>query len=174
MARGSGTETFVAMRLGIDNWRWAGVPFLIRTGKRLEATHRRVTITFREPPGRMFGRAQDLGRNELAFDLSEPGGVRAGFMVRAPGPGPGLGLGPARVRLDHDLAGTGDAPRQEGHERLIHDVLVGDHTLSPAPTSSSGCGRPRRRPWPTPRRCGPTSRGRVDPRRRPHSYLTDR
>jgi glucose-6-phosphate 1-dehydrogenase len=114
VAADSQTETFVALRVAIDNWRWAGVPFHLRTGKRLAETRRLLTITFREPATRMFG-AADFGPNQLVFDLSDGGGISARF-------------GPARFQFDSARS----RPATHGldaYERLIHDALVGDHTL---------------------------------------------
>jgi glucose-6-phosphate 1-dehydrogenase len=114
VAPDSQTETFVALRVAIDNRRWAGVPFHLRTGKRLAETRRLLTITFREPARRMFG-AADFGPNQIVFDLSDGGGMWARF-------------GPARFQFDSARS----RPATHGldaSERLIHDALVGDHTL---------------------------------------------
>jgi glucose-6-phosphate 1-dehydrogenase len=116
----------VALRVAIDNWRWAGVPFYLRTGKRLAETRRLLTITFREPPRRMFGSERGFGPNELVFDLSDRGGIAASFYAKVPGPT--MELGPARFRFDYDDSFS-DARELEAYERLIHDALVGDHTL---------------------------------------------
>jgi glucose-6-phosphate 1-dehydrogenase len=126
VADDSQTETFVALRVMIDNWRWAGVPFYLRTGKRMAETRRLLTITFREPPRRMFGSANGFGPNELVFDLADRGGISARFLAKVPGPA--MRLGPARFRFDYDDSFSG-AHELEAYERLIHDALIGDHTL---------------------------------------------
>ncbi len=122
----SDTETFVAARVEIDNWRWAGVPFYLRTGKRLAERRRTVTITFRDPPRRMFGDAGAHGRNELVFDLSEPGGISSSFLAKVPGPE--MRLGPARFSFRYEDSFS-TASQLEAYERLIHDAMLGDHTL---------------------------------------------
>jgi glucose-6-phosphate 1-dehydrogenase len=126
VAADSQTETFVALRVAIDNSRWAGVPFYLRTGKRMAETRRLLTITFREPPRRMFGSANGFGPTELVFDLADRGGISASFQAKVPGPD--MRLGAARFRFDYDdsFAAVGGL---EAYERLIHDALVGDHTL---------------------------------------------
>jgi glucose-6-phosphate 1-dehydrogenase len=126
VAANSQTETFVALRVAIDNSRWAGVPFYLRTGKRMAETRRLLTITFREPPRRMFGSANGFGPNELVFDLADRGGISASFLAKVPGPA--MRLGAARFRFDYDDSFAA-ASGLEAYERLIHDALVGDHTL---------------------------------------------
>jgi len=118
----SGTETFVAVRARIENARWDGVPFFLRTGKRLAQTRRVVTLTFREPPRRMFGANGPAEANRLVLDLSDPGAVTARFLAKAPGAT--LTLEPAEMRSS--LGATGSL---EAYERLIHDALLGDRTL---------------------------------------------
>jgi glucose-6-phosphate 1-dehydrogenase len=134
VAPGSQTETFVALEAEIDNWRWAGVPFFLRTGKRLAQGRRVVTVAFKEPPLRMFG-SDGFGPNELVFEIAEPGGISLDFLAKVPGPT--LELGPARMRFDY--ADSFCAARElEAYERLIHDAMLGDRTLF---TSSLGIER---------------------------------
>jgi len=122
-AADSQTETFVAARVMIDNWRWAGVPFYLRTGKCMAETRRVLTIAFRDPPRRMFESANGFGPNKLVFELGDPGGISAGFLAKVPGPT--MELAPVQFRFDYD-----DANGQlEAYERLIHDALLGDRTL---------------------------------------------
>ncbi len=126
VARDSDVETFVAARVEIDNWRWAGVPFYLRTGKRMAETRRLLTIAFRDPPRRMFGAENGFAPNELVFDLGDPGGVSATFLSKVPGPT--MQLAPAHLRLEVD----GSFPIDNGleaYERLLHDALLGDRTL---------------------------------------------
>ena len=75
VAPDSETETFVALRVGIENWRWAGVPFYLRTGKRMAESRRLLTITFRDPPRRMFDSVESHGPNQVVFDLGDRGGI---------------------------------------------------------------------------------------------------
>ena len=122
----SDTETFVAARVHIDNWRWAGVPFYVRTGKRLAEGRRVVTITFRDPPRRMFGNIDPHGPNQLVFELTEPGGISSSFLAKVPGPE--MRLGPARFFFCYeDTFST--SGQLEAYERLIHDAMLGDQTL---------------------------------------------
>jgi glucose-6-phosphate 1-dehydrogenase len=127
VADDSGVETFVALEARIDNWRWQGVPFYLRTGKALAQTRRTVTIGLKEPPLAMFPEADDLGRaNELVFELTEQ--PRLTLELRAKKPGAGLVTGQAALALD--VAGTFDgAEPLEAYERLLLDVLRGDPTL---------------------------------------------
>jgi glucose-6-phosphate 1-dehydrogenase len=122
----SQTETFVAARVAIDNWRWAGVPFYLRTGKRMAATRRVVTIAFRDPPRRMFESSNGFRPNELVFDLGDPGSISSTFLAKVPGPT--MELGTARFTFDYEDSFT-SAHQLEAYERLIHDALMGDRTL---------------------------------------------
>ena len=126
VAPDSETETFVALRAYVDNWRWAGVPFYLRTGKCLAEGRRVLTITFRDPPRRMFASENGFAPNELVFELGEPGGITAGFMAKVPGPE--MQLAPASFRFDYGKSFEG-AHELEAYERLIHDALLGDRTL---------------------------------------------
>ena len=82
----SQTETFAAARVSIDNWRCAGVPFYLRTGKRMAQTRRVITIAFRDPPRRMFQSSNGFGPNELVFDLGDPGSISTSFLAKVPAP----------------------------------------------------------------------------------------
>jgi glucose-6-phosphate 1-dehydrogenase len=126
VAPDSETETFVALRVHVQNWRWAGVPFYLRTGKRMAEARRLLTITFREPPRRMFDGAQGAAPNELVFDLADRGGISASFLAKRPGPT--MQLGRARLRFDYEDSFAGEH-ELEAYERLIHDALMGDRTL---------------------------------------------
>jgi glucose-6-phosphate 1-dehydrogenase len=126
VAPDSETETFVAARVFVDNWRWAGVPFYLRTGKRMAATRRVVTIAFRDPPRRMFESSNGFRPNELVFDLGDPGSISTTFLAKVPGPT--MDLGSARFTFDYEQSFT-SAHQLEAYERLIHDALMGDRTL---------------------------------------------
>jgi glucose-6-phosphate 1-dehydrogenase len=125
VAPDSQTETYAALRVAVDNWRWAGVPFYLRTGKRLAAGQRAVTIAFRDPPLRMFGDAGGFASNELVFDLTDSGSISATFLAKAPGPT--MRLAPATFTFDSARSPAGSA-QLDGYERLIHDALLGDRT----------------------------------------------
>lgn len=126
VAADSRTETFAAVRVSIDNWRWAGVPFYLRTGKRLAEKRNVITIAFRDPPRRMFESNNGFGPNELVFELSDPGSISTSFLAKVPGPT--MRLGPARFRFDYEDSFT-SAHQLKAYERLIHDALTGDRTL---------------------------------------------
>jgi glucose-6-phosphate 1-dehydrogenase len=126
VAHDSQTETFVALRARIENWRWAGVPFYLRTGKRMAESRRLLTVTFRDPPRRMFDSVEGHGPNQVVFDLGDRGGISASFLAKVPGPT--MRLAPARFRFDYDESFAG-AHELEAYERLIHDALLGDRTL---------------------------------------------
>ncbi len=129
VAPDSQTETFVAGRLMIDNWRWAGVPFFFRTGKRMAEGRRVLTVTFKQPPLALFERSAvptaDIEANHLTFDLADDGCISASFLAKTPGPD--MTLSEARMEFRYgDRQGGGVL---EAYERLIHDVLIGDRTL---------------------------------------------
>jgi glucose-6-phosphate 1-dehydrogenase len=125
----SDTETFVALRCEIDNWRWAGVPFFLRTGKRLGGGERIISIAFREPPKSMFPAGSGVGSqgpDHLTFDLADSSKLSLSFYGKKPGPGMNL----EKLSLQFALHETGqDADVLEAYERLIHDAMIGDHTL---------------------------------------------
>jgi glucose-6-phosphate 1-dehydrogenase len=130
VASDSETETFVALEARVENWRWAGVPFYIRTGKRLAQGRRAITIAMREPPLQMFPNAhhlrQRIGPNKLTFEVTEPGSISASFLAKVPGPT--MELGSARFEFDYEDAFS-VSNQLEAYERLIHDAMVGDNTL---------------------------------------------
>ncbi len=129
VAPDSDTETFVALRCAIDNWRWAGVPFYLRTGKQLGGGERIISIAFREPPKSMFPDGSGVGAkgpDHLTFDLADASKLSLSFYGKKPGPGMTL----EKLSLQFALHETGqDADVLEAYERLIHDAMVGDHTL---------------------------------------------
>ncbi|MCW3009884.1 MAG: glucose-6-phosphate 1-dehydrogenase [Solirubrobacterales bacterium] len=130
VADDSGVETFAAVELHVDTWRWAGVPFLLRTGKAMAAARRTITIAFREPPLRMFGLEDGTGDharpNVLVLELSDTPSVRLELLAKAPGPD--IALAPAAMELSFADPDDGD-DRLEAYERLLLDVMLGDHTL---------------------------------------------
>jgi glucose-6-phosphate 1-dehydrogenase len=125
----SQTETFIALRAGIDNWRWTGVPFFLRTGKQMGEQRRLLTIAFREPPRRMFrdvgAFVEDYGPDHISFDLGNPGGITTSFLAKVPGPK--MRLGQARMEFSYERSfGTEGL---EPYERLMYDAMLGDRTL---------------------------------------------
>ncbi len=125
----SETETFVALRVEIDNWRWAGVPFFLRTGKQMAEGARIVSIAFREPPKSMFPSDSGVGAqgpDHLTFDLADSSKLSLSFYGKRPGPGMKLD----KLSLQFALHETGrEADVLEAYERLTHDAMVGDRTL---------------------------------------------
>jgi len=125
----SDTETFIALKCRIDNWRWAGVPFYLRTGKRMAEGQRIISIAFREPPRSMFPEDSGIGLqgpDHLTFDLADQSKVSLSFYGKKPGPGMKLAKQSLQFAL-HDTGLGGDV--LEAYERLILDAMRGDHTL---------------------------------------------
>jgi glucose-6-phosphate 1-dehydrogenase len=126
---GSKTESYIAMKVGISNWRWKGTPFYLRTGKKLRARTSEIAITFREPPHSIFDDAAGWKENVLVIRLQPNEGMNLMVMIKEPGPG---GMRLAQVPLDMSFA---DALGEEGtdipdaYERLIMDVIRGNQTL---------------------------------------------
>lgn len=125
----SETETFIALRCMIDNWRWADVPFYLRTGKRLAEGQRIISIAFREPPKSMFPADSGVGAHgpdHLTFDLSDVSKMSLSFYGKRPGPGMRLDKLSLQFAM-HDTDFAGDV--LEAYERLILDAMRGDRTL---------------------------------------------
>jgi len=125
----SDTETFIALKCFIDNWRWAGVPFYLRTGKRLAEGQRIISIAFREPPKSMFPPGSGVGAqgpDHLTFDLADASKMSLSFYGKRPGPGMRLDKLSLQFAM-HDTGFAGDV--LEAYERLILDAMRGDHTL---------------------------------------------
>ncbi len=125
----SDTETFVALKCAIDNWRWAGVPFFLRTGKRLAEGQRIISIAFREPPKSMFPSGSGVGAegpDHLTFDLADASKMSLSFYGKRPGPGMKLDKLSLQFAM-RETALIGDV--LEAYERLILDAMRGDHTL---------------------------------------------
>jgi glucose-6-phosphate 1-dehydrogenase len=123
----SETETLFACKVCIDNWRWAGVPFYLRTGKRMAEGRSSVTLAFRDPPREMFreANASDFEPDYLVLDLGPEEGVSITFLAKVPGPV--VELGPARMVFNYE--GSFGSQLIEAYERLLHDALIGDRTL---------------------------------------------
>ncbi len=127
-AESSRTETFVAMRAEIANWRWAGVPFYLRTGKRLPQRVSEIVVSFQPVRHSMFGPAAGpMTPNKLIIRLQPDEGVHLGLMIKEPGPG---GLRLRSTALNMSFADTFAGSRQpEAYERLLMDVVRGNPTL---------------------------------------------
>jgi len=123
----SRTETFVAMKLAIDNWRWAGVPFYLRTGKRLGAQNTHIVIQFRQAPFVLFRDTSvaTLMPNQLVLHIQPEEGISLRFAAKVPGPSMQLGA----VDMNFEYADYFGQQPSTGYERLLHDCMIGDQTL---------------------------------------------
>jgi len=127
VAPDSNTETFVALKLLIDNWRWAGVPFYLRTGKRLARRVTEIVIQFRRTPFVLFRNTsvQNLETNRLVIHIQPDEGISLSFGAKVPGSVMKLGL----VNMDFDYTTYFGAEHSTGYERLLRDCMAGDATL---------------------------------------------
>ncbi len=126
---GSNTETFVALRAEVENWRWAGVPFYLRTGKRLPERLSEIVVQFRSVPHLIFEGAESVVKpNYLVMRLQPDEGVRLLMMNKMPGPGPlPSRLQQAPLNLSFNTIFEGRQP--DAYERLLYDVIRGNPTL---------------------------------------------
>jgi len=124
---GSRTETFVALKADIDNWRWAGVPFYLRTGKRLDRRCSQIVVQFKQVPHAMFPGSEGSGTpNRLVIQLQPDEGIRLHMTAKEPGPG-GIRLRPVSLNLSY--ADTFRTRTPDAYERLLMDVVRGNPTL---------------------------------------------
>ena len=126
VAPGSKTETFVGLRLEVANWRWQGVPFYLRTGKRMRRRVTQIVVTFRKPPISLFRRYEEfhINSNRLILTLQPDEGFDIHFDVKVPGQGMNLQRQNLRFRYDEKF---GQLP--DGYETLLHDIMTDDQTL---------------------------------------------
>jgi glucose-6-phosphate 1-dehydrogenase len=123
----SDTETFVAIKAEIENWRWAGVPFYLRTGKRLSERVSEIVIEFKPVPHSIFDEsAGNIYANQLVIRLQPDEGVKQWIMIKDPGPG---GMRLRLIPLDMSFAQSFDVRNPDAYERLIMDVVRGNQTL---------------------------------------------
>jgi glucose-6-phosphate 1-dehydrogenase len=125
----SSTETYIAARLWIDNWRWEDVPFYLRHGKRLAERDSEITVIFRRAPDYLFAAQgiESVPPNHLTIRVQPDEGISLAFQAKKPGPGYEL----QTVRMDFDYDRSFDHASAEAYERLLHDAMCGDHTLFP-------------------------------------------
>jgi len=123
----SRTETFVALKLNIDNWRWAGVPFYLRTGKRLAQRHTEIAIQFRRMPFELFRNApfHMLHTNTLVIQIQPVEGISLSFGAKVPGPVLRVGS----VDMSFEYSKYFGAEAYTGYEVLLYDCMIGDATL---------------------------------------------
>jgi glucose-6-phosphate 1-dehydrogenase len=126
-APGSKVETYIAMALEIDNWRWAGVPFYIRTGKHLSARNTEIAICFKQAPYASFKDTpvDSLRPNWLVLSIAPKEGISLQFEVKRPGPVVDL----AAVKMDFRYNDWFPKEPNVGYETLLYDVMIGDPTL---------------------------------------------
>ncbi|MCF8486069.1 MAG: glucose-6-phosphate dehydrogenase [Rhodobacteraceae bacterium] len=125
----SKTESYIALKVNVSNWRWKGTPFYLRTGKRLRARTSEIAITFKEPPHSIFDDAEGWRENVLVIRLQPDEGMNLMVMIKEPGPG---GMRLMQVPLDMSFAeALGDEAEDipDAYERLIMDVIRGNQTL---------------------------------------------
>jgi len=127
VAPGSNTETYAALKLQVENWRWAGVPFLLRSGKRLPARHTSISIQFKAAPLMLFRGegVSEIEPNRLDIHIQPDEAIA--LQVKAKRPGSSIRLAP--VQLAFSYRDFGPLPPATGYERLLYDVMVGDSTL---------------------------------------------
>jgi glucose-6-phosphate 1-dehydrogenase len=123
----SATETYVGLRLSINNWRWQGVPFFVRSGKRLARRVSEIAINFRRPPGTLFaeGGRFDLAANTLSFQIQPDEGLSLILNTKIPG----LETRTQPVKMSFRYATTFGSNTPEAYERLVLDAMIGDGTL---------------------------------------------
>ncbi|HEX9033069.1 MAG TPA: glucose-6-phosphate dehydrogenase [Streptosporangiaceae bacterium] len=130
VAPDSQTETFCAMRVEIDNWRWAGVPFYLRSGKSMAQRRQAVTLGLKEPTLRMFPNVSHLpvGErcNEIVIDFDDPGWIAVRFLAKQPGPAMRLREVEMTFRYEDSFHRMHEL---EGYERLILEAMIGDQSL---------------------------------------------
>jgi glucose-6-phosphate 1-dehydrogenase len=124
VAKDSSTETFVAAKLQIDNWRWAGVPFYLRTGKRLPSRETEIAIQFRRAPHLVF-RGEDLAPNTLVLNVQPDEGISISFHAKLPGQAMKL----KNVTMDFSYQKEFGGGERSAYATLINDCMRGDATL---------------------------------------------
>jgi glucose-6-phosphate 1-dehydrogenase len=123
----SKVETYAALRLQVENWRWAGVPFYLRSGKRLAVRDTQISIQFRRPPLLLFREAgvEHIDPNRLDLRIQPDESIA--IQIKAKIPGPAIQL--RNVSLDFSYKDFGEQPVATGYERLLHDCMIGDMSL---------------------------------------------
>lgn len=127
----SGTETFAAMRFHIENWRWAGVPFYVRAGKRMAQRETEISIQFKQPPMLLFkdsiaaGKCNEIQPNIISMRIQPNEGISLRFAAKVPGPT----MQSCPVKMDFDYATAFGVSSANGYERLLLDAMLGDATL---------------------------------------------
>ncbi len=129
VAHDSQVETFVALRVAVENTRWKGVPFYLRTGKCLEQSRQVITIGFHEPVMRLFPRSEGSSSwrgNKIVVDFEDPGTIRIEFLAKTPGTT--MQLGPAEMTFEYDESFQ-STHNLEAYEHLIYEAMLGNRAL---------------------------------------------
>jgi glucose-6-phosphate 1-dehydrogenase len=123
----SAIETYAAMRLYVENWRWAGIPFYLRSGKRLARRDTKIVIQFRRPPLLLFEEAaiEEIEPNRLVLHIQPEEGIEVQMKAKRPGPTVQLNT----VKLNFSYKDFGETSAATGYERLLYDSMIGDTTL---------------------------------------------
>jgi glucose-6-phosphate 1-dehydrogenase len=123
----STTETYAALKLFVENWRWAGVPFYLRSGKRLARRDTEIVFEFRRPPLLLLERAamRHIDPNRLVLHIQPEEGIELQVQAKRPGPTARI----ETVKLDFSYKDFGDTTAATGYERLLYDCMAGDSTL---------------------------------------------
>ncbi len=129
VARDSRTETYVALKILIDNWRWSGVPFYVRTGKRLPKRASSIIVRFKDVPKILFNRESQLAPNRLTIRIQPDEGFE--FDILSKQPGLDVAIRPVRMNLSYATEFSGQTS-PDAYERLLIDIMDGDHTLFPS------------------------------------------
>ncbi len=139
VADDSKTETYVAVKFYIDNWRWAGVPFFVRTGKRLPTRITEAVIHFKQPPHRLFGRRDEAcyDCNQMILRIQPDEGILMKFNLKLPG----SGFEVKTVNMDFHYSELSDVYSPEAYERLLLDSMIGDATLYARSDAVEACWR---------------------------------
>ncbi len=125
----SRTESFVALKVNLANWRWKGTPFYLRTGKKLKVRTSEIAVVFKEPPHSIFGDDESWRENVLTIKLQPNEGMTLTVMIKEPGPG-GMRLTEVPLNMSFaDALGAEGADIPDAYERLIMDVIRGNQTL---------------------------------------------
>jgi glucose-6-phosphate 1-dehydrogenase len=125
----STTESFIALKVQVSNWRWASTPFYLRTGKKLRNRLSEIAVVFKDPPHSIFAETPELQGNVLTIRLQPDEGINLSMTIKEPGPG---GMRLTQVPLDMTFAealGNEEIDAPDAYERLIMDVIRGDQTL---------------------------------------------
>ena len=127
VAAGSSTETFAAIRVHLDSWRWAGVPFLLRTGKRLSRRTTEISLHFKRPPLLLFADKAPVATppNVLTFRIQPEEGITMSFNSKIPGPTTSM----RTVNMDFSYGSAFGEELPDAYERLLLDAMLGDSTL---------------------------------------------